>query len=132
MTELISKAADGDWRAVKKPLEAGADPTLADHQGLTTLDHAVFYGHLDVVSTLLAETEQRFRLEPLLLSRGCSCLDLASHNGHLEVVKALVKAGGEALLIKTDADGFSCLHAASQNGHLEVTKGWSRLAARHS
>jgi hypothetical protein len=47
-------------------------------------------------------------------------------------VKALVKAGGEALLIKTDADGFSCLHAASQNGHLEVTKGWSRLAARHS
>jgi hypothetical protein len=60
MTELISKAADGDWRAVKKPLEAGADPTLADHQGLTTLDHAVFYGHLDVVSTLLAEKNSDF------------------------------------------------------------------------
>jgi hypothetical protein len=36
--------------------------------------------------------------------------------GQLEVVKELVKAGGEALLIKTAARGGTCLHTASFMG----------------
>jgi ankyrin repeat protein len=100
MTELMSKAEDGDWRAVKKLLAAGTDPNLSDDQGFTVLDHAsaVFHGHLEVVSTLLADIESRSQRESLLSGGSCLCLHLASHNGHLEVVKMLVEAGGEALL----------------------------------
>jgi ankyrin repeat protein len=54
MTELMSKAAVGDWRAVKKMLAAGRDPNLSDSQGFTALNHAAFHGHIEVVSTLLA------------------------------------------------------------------------------
>jgi ankyrin repeat protein len=34
----------------------------------------------------------------------------------------MVKAGGEALLNKTSAEGYACLHSACLNGHLEVVK----------
>jgi ankyrin repeat protein len=115
MTELISKAADGDWTAVKKLLAAGANPTLPDHQGLMALDHAALLGYLKVVSTLLADTEPRFRLQSRLFSGAVSCLHLASQEGHLEVVKVLIKAGGEALLYNTSV-GCSCLHLASRMG----------------
>jgi uncharacterized protein len=122
MTELISKAEDGDWRAVKKLLAAGADPNLSDSQGFTAIDHAAYHGHLEVVSTLLADTEPRFRRNSLLSGGIHSCLHLASQEGHPEVVKALVKAGGEALLNRIDANGGSCLYIASQNGHVEVVR----------
>ena len=36
--------------------------------------------------------------------------------------KALVKAGGEALVLKTQKDGGSCLYIACQEGHLESVK----------
>jgi uncharacterized protein len=120
MIELISKAAEGDWRAVKNLLAAGADPNQSDNQGFTVLHLAAFLGQ--VVRILLADTEQRFRRELLVSGGSYLCLHLASQNGHLEVVKALVKEGGEALLNKTCANGASCLHVASQNGHLEVVR----------
>jgi hypothetical protein len=101
MTELKSKAAVGDWRAVKKLLAAGADPNLSDNQGFTALHHAVFHGRLQVVRIMLADSGPRSQRETLLSSGICSCLYLASQRGHLEVMNALVEAGGEALLNKT-------------------------------
>jgi hypothetical protein len=88
VTVLISKAADGDWRAVKKLLAAGADSTLSDNEGFTALHHAAFYGHLAVVNALLADTMPRFRLQSLLFSGDprCYCRQIASQNGQLEVV----------------------------------------------
>jgi ankyrin repeat protein len=106
--EPISKAAEGDWRAVKNLLAAGADP----NQGFTALHLAAFLGQ--VVRILLADTEPLFRRESLVSGGSYLCLHLASQNGHLEVVKALVKEGGETLLNKTCANGASCLHVASQ------------------
>ncbi len=37
-------------------------------------------------------------------------------------MKALIQAGGEALLLKTNQNGCSCLFIACQQGHLEVAK----------
>ena len=35
---------------------------------------------------------------------------------------SLIEVGGEALLLKTDKDGYSCLHIARQQEHLEIAK----------
>jgi ankyrin repeat protein len=40
----------------------------------------------------------------------------------MDIVRALIKAGGEALLLKTEAGGYSCLLVACAHGHLEVVK----------
>jgi hypothetical protein len=94
-------------------------------------------GHLDVAKILLEaggeapllKTESvasKILLEaggeaPLLKTErkdGASCLHMACQNGSVEVSKALIMAGGEALLLITAIDGFSCL-IACQHGHLE-------------
>ncbi len=36
--------------------------------------------------------------------------------------KALIEAGGEALVLKTKRDGVSCLHFACRNGAVEIAK----------
>ena len=124
MTELISKAACGDWKEVKKLLESRADPTLSDGQGYTALHHAVFNCHLRVVKTLLTVNS---RLRCKLLSsrtaaRRWSCLHLAAGQGHVEIVAFLAQTCGESLLFKSAVRGCSCLHLACEQGHLEVVK----------
>ena len=37
---MTLKASDGDWSAIKRLLLAGADATIADHQGFTALQIA--------------------------------------------------------------------------------------------
>ncbi len=40
----------------------------------------------------------------------------------LEIAKALMKAGGEALVLKTSNDEYSCLYFACQQGHREIAE----------
>jgi ankyrin repeat protein len=56
------------------------------------------------------------------MTDGATCLHSASMNGHLEVMRALVEAGGEALVSKTGPDGITCLHIAAAQGHLPVVQ----------
>jgi ankyrin repeat protein len=52
---------------------------------------------------------------------GRTCLYCACQGGHLQIVKALIEAGGEALLLTTEGvHGGSCLHAACYRGHAAV------------
>ncbi len=51
------------------------------------------------------------------------CLDAACHGGHLAVARALVEAGGEALLLQVDGVyGCSCLHLACGGGHAAIAE----------
>lgn len=53
-TPLMMAAHYSDASAVKLLLEAGADPTLKNHQGLTAMDFAYRGGHQDAVEMISA------------------------------------------------------------------------------
>ncbi len=57
---------------------------------------------------------------------------MAAGRGRLEIVKALIKAGGQALVLTTNLQGASCLHSACYLGHLAIVQaliavGWDEL-----
>jgi hypothetical protein len=62
----------------------------------------------------------------LIKAGGEALLLITANDGffclRIEIYKALIKAGGEALLDKAVNDGRSCLYAACQHGHLEVAQ----------
>ena len=99
---------------------SGADPSVADGQGLTAMHYASVYGSMELNSTLIEHGPAG-----LVFSEapgGETSLFVACHRGHLQIAKALIKAGGEALLLKTTENGCSCLYIACAMGHLEVAK----------
>ena len=120
MTALLRAASDQNRRDVMRLLKDGADPSVADAQGLRALDHAAFYGRTKLAQTLIEHGPAGlvFCESP----GGETSLWIACAYGHLNVVKMLIEVGGEALVHKNKKDGCSCLHIACQNGHLEVAK----------
>ncbi len=79
---------------------------------------------LDPHCPLCSDQTEFFLFQALLLKtnkNGFSCLYVACQIGHLEVAKALVEAGGEALLFTTEAAfDYSCLHIACTSYHAAV------------
>ena len=54
MTALLRAASDNNWREVRKLILGGADPSVADGQGLTALHYAAFYhGGAKLARTLI-------------------------------------------------------------------------------
>jgi ankyrin repeat protein len=53
MTALLRAASDRNWKEVKKLILDGADPSVAEYQGLTALHYASFYGCKALARTLI-------------------------------------------------------------------------------
>jgi espin len=118
MTALLRAASANNWKEARKLVLSGADPSVADDQGLTALHYAAFYGSSALAQTLIDHGPAGivFCEAP----RGGTSLHLACQQAHLDIAKALIDAGGEALLLKTLEGGGSCLYIACQNGHVEI------------
>ena len=59
-TLLHSAVADGEIDEVRRLLEAGANPRLANREGHTPLRVAVLLGHDDICRVLLESREEHF------------------------------------------------------------------------
>ena len=110
MTALLRAASDQNWREVRKLILGGADPSVADGQGLTALDYAAFLGSSKLARTLIEHGPAGLVLGEA--PDGRTSLFVACGRGHLDVAEVLMKAGGEALLFKTSKNGCSCLYVA--------------------
>jgi hypothetical protein len=53
MTSLLRAASENNWREVRKIMLSGADPSVADGQGLTALHYAAYYGSSKLAQTLI-------------------------------------------------------------------------------
>ena len=53
MTALLRAASEGKWREVKKLVLGGADPSVADGQGMTALHYAAILGSTELAQTLI-------------------------------------------------------------------------------
>ena len=90
-TALLRAAMDDKWREVRKLILGGADPSVADGQGLTALHYAAILGRTGLARTLL-------ELGPAGLifceaSGGETCLWAACLHGHRDVMMLLIEAG---------------------------------------
>lgn len=107
---LLDAARAGDTDAVRALLEDGADPNLAQGDGLTALHLAAREGHLEVVAILInagAETSATTRIGDY------TPLHLAGGAGHADVVGALLGAGANPGAVTT-ASGVTPLHLAAE------------------
>ena len=107
---LIGAARQGDADAAQALLARGADPNLAQGDGMTALHMAALEGHADVVSVLLragAEVGATTRIGAY------TPLHLASQAGHGAVVRALLGKGADATLATTNS-GTTPLHLAAR------------------
>jgi ankyrin repeat protein len=114
---LRNAAFNGDLAIVRRLLQEGVDPNVADEHGRTALSHASAAGHLLVVAALLAggswadSHEDYDTAETPLMN--------AATNGHLEIVKKLVAAGANPAfhsgVSQRTAESYARL-----NGHSEI------------
>jgi len=74
---------EADYHIIHLFLEKGANPNLADKNGMTPLMNAAYKGNLDIVKLLL-----EFGADPNLENnRGQSALDRAKKKGHNDVIQ---------------------------------------------
>jgi ankyrin repeat protein len=97
-TPLLRAAKAGDVESVRLLLEHGADPNLANIQGITPLMAAAGVGSNEI------DTRGRFKTQPELVA----CIDL------------LAKAGGD--VNAHDNRGWTALHGAAFFGYDDVIK----------
>jgi ankyrin repeat protein len=116
--ELIRAAGKGDWRAVERLLDQGADPNVVDSSGKTALTAAASRGYPEVVKTLLnagadlnPDPEKGRRGHPLFL---------AVFNGHEDVVEVLLDHGAE--MDAQDAIGRTPLMNSALRNHADIAR----------
>jgi ankyrin repeat protein len=122
MTQLMKLCYDGDWKAVQKLLNAGADPSQVDWQGLTALNYAISANRVKVVQVLCSMAPRSLILRGPAAWKSSSCLFQAAYKGNLDILKSLVEAAGQDALFKPDSDGRTCLHAACKHGRIELVR----------
>lgn len=148
LTQLIDLAFEGNLKAVKEVVDAGADVNGIDEEGRTALMLSAFNGFSEIVLLLLDEgasidwrdgmgrtallyaaTGPFPETVKILLDKGAepnvvdsdehfSPLMHAAAEGNLEVVKILLKAGADPAL--KDVDGDNAATFARQAGHIAV------------
>ena len=112
---LLDAARSGDTEAVRALLAGGADPDVAQGDGLTPLHMAAQQGHVEITDLLIgagAALEVRTRLG------GYTPLHLASEAAHVAVVRRLMDAGAEVDAASTTS-GVTPLHLAAKALHGE-------------
>jgi ankyrin repeat protein len=118
VTELISQAALGNTREVRKLLKAGADLDDRSADGRTSLHWACQEGYLGIVKVLLdsgASLDARDK-------GGFTPLYTAVGEGHLEIVRELLKRkASPSIKVKTAANG-TALHLGCAWGRFEIVK----------
>jgi uncharacterized protein len=123
-TPLAIAAREGRADAVRALLEAGANPRriIGLFRG-TALHEASYFGHADVIRTLMAGHERpgilRSELEAQGAYNGMTPLHDAVWHGHLEAARALIDAG-HRLDLRT--------HAGLTPGELAGLYGYDELA----
>ena len=91
-TPLRDAARQGDSKAVKTLIAAGADVNQADERGVTPLYIAAAKGRVAVVKELLAAGADANQART---DNGETPLFVAAANGHLSIVKKLIAAGAD-------------------------------------
>ena len=115
---MLHQAANlGYLPAVKRLLEAGADPKAETKLGTTPLAFASRNGHDEVVAVLLKATNNMVNPNAL----GNTPLHRACQWGQEHTVTALIVADGSQVNAKTWI-GFTPLHWASAGGHANIVK----------
>ena len=107
---LLEATKRGDVAAVKSLLRDGADPNVAQGDGLTPLHLAAQEGRLEIAEILLgagANVEAKTRIGDY------TPLHLASGGAHASVVNALIEAGADPGAVTTRT-GVTPLHFAAK------------------
>ncbi len=107
---LLEATKRGDVAAVRSLLEEGADPNVAQGDGLTALHLAVQEGNLEMAEVLLGAGA---RVEAKTRIGGYTPLHLASRGAHTSVVRALIEAGADPGAVTTTT-GVTPLHLAAK------------------
>ena len=107
---------EGDWEAVIRVLDQGADINEADDKGRTPLYIASERGHVEVVKFLL---ERGADINNAKYGRS-SPLFIASAMSHVEVVRILLENGASVNMANDDEQ--TPLYVASEMGNKEVVR----------
>ena len=107
---LLDATKRGDEAAVRSLLAEGADPNVAQGDGLTALHLAAQAGNLEIAELLLAGGA---KVEAQTRIGGYTPLHLASQGAHGAVVSVLLAAGANAGAVTTTT-GVTPLHLAAK------------------
>jgi hypothetical protein len=116
LTALMQAAWEGETGPVKKLLQSGADPKIADQYGWTALNYAVAIEHADTAKVLTAggatvNIRDRRQLTPLMW---------AALSGKSEIVTVLLAGGAE--VNAADPKGATAFSFAVAKGHNSIAK----------
>ncbi|KAF7830919.1 serine/threonine-protein phosphatase 6 regulatory ankyrin repeat subunit B-like [Senna tora] len=114
-TPLLRAAANGDRRMVEMLIEMGADPTISDDRGLSSIDIARDEGHVSASFHFLSSYMQKEVVE--IMEQGEEVVAAARH-GDVKKLESLLKRGGSVYY--KDQYGLTALHAAAMKGHKDV------------
>jgi ankyrin repeat protein len=115
MDDFIRDVKLNNVRGVKKALEAGMSPNVADNRGNSALALAIAEKSTDVAKLLI--NSPSIDLERPNLA-GETPLMMAAYNGSYNLVTHLVTQRS----VEVNHPGWSALHYASTNGHLEIVR----------
>jgi ankyrin repeat protein len=115
MDDFIRDVKLNNARGVKKALDAGMSPNVADNKGNSVLALAIAEKAIDVAKLLI--NSPSIDLERPNLA-GETPLMMAAYNGSYDLVTYLVTQRS----VEVNHPGWSALHYASTNGHLEIVR----------
>ncbi|MEY4481634.1 MAG: ankyrin repeat protein [Pseudomonadota bacterium] len=113
--DFIKDVKLNNARGVKKALDAGMSPNVADNRGNSALAIAIAEKSSDVAKLLI--NSPSIDLERPNLA-GETPLMMAAYNGSYDLVVYLVTQRA----VEVNHPGWSALHYASTNGHLEIVR----------
>ena len=115
---LRSALDEGDFAALSRALDEGADPNLPDDDGCTPLIHAAIpenHNHvqLDCVARLIEAGAN-----PNCHAGTCTPLNFAALYGYTDIIRVLLDGGAQVDFVPPDSQYRSPLRCAIRHGHL--------------
>ena len=114
---LVDSVREGNLKAVKQHLAAGADVEIRNQQGFTPLHVAAQKGHNKVAELLIAKGANINTSGRLI---GTTPLDSAALLGHKEMVELLIDSGAD--INPQIITGETPLQRAEQRGHSAIAE----------